>query len=164
MGAVSMVKPIRAVALMLALATAGCASPGTPDAEGWIEAGSVDDVEERVVVYLEDENVFVVASDEGILGLLGEAQHVEDDRVLYCASSDGFEGPQHGERFDRNGRYRTGPGSVDMDRIQVRVQGATVSVNPSMVIAATARSQEAAPAIGSPCLGLERPAGFYETS
>jgi hypothetical protein len=38
-----------------------------------------------------------------------------------------------------------------------------VSVNPSMVIVATARSEEASPAIGPPCLGVEEPAGFVET-
>jgi len=157
------VKHLVAAVVMLALATAACTASGTPDAEGWIEVGSVDDVADRGVVYLEDENVFVVATDEGILGLVGDAQHVEDDRVLYCASSDGFEGPRHGERFDRNGRYRGGPGGVDMDRVQVRVQGAMVSVNPSMVIVATARSEEASPAIGPQCLGVEKPAGFFET-
>ena len=127
-----------------------------------MEVGSVGDIEDEGVVYLEEENLFVVATGDDILGLVGDAQHVEDDRVLYCGSSDGFEGPRHGERFDRTGRYRGGPGAVDMDRVPVRVEGATVSVNPSKVIAATTRSEGASPPSGPQCLGEEDPVGFFE--
>ena len=151
------------VGLLAALAAA-CVSPAT-DSGGWIRVGSLDEIEQRGIVYLKEHNVFVVATGAGILALEGNAQHLnDDDRVLYGASSDGFEGPRHGERFDRQGRYRGGPAATDMNRVQLRVQATSVYINPTIVIQATERSQQATPPTGPQCLGTENPAGFFETN
>jgi hypothetical protein len=49
-----------------------------------IAASTVDEVEARQIVYLEEHGVFVVSSDLGPIALSDDARHV-GDRVLYCA-------------------------------------------------------------------------------
>jgi nitrite reductase/ring-hydroxylating ferredoxin subunit len=146
-----------------ALLAAGCTSSADP--EGWIDAGSVDRVVTAGVVHLGAPGVFVVAVEDGFLGLLDDAKHLEGERVVYCESSDGFESRFHGEQFDRHGRYRVGPAHSDMDRVEVRVRHGRVEVNPTRVtrFLPGERSSDATPPAGPPCLGDERsPGGRYD--
>lgn len=147
--------------IVLALLSAACTGESVPDAEGWIQVGSTESIREAVVTFVEDANVFVVALDGSIVGLVGRAQHLDDDPVWYCATSDGFEGPFHGESFDRLGRYRSGPGSRDMDRVEIRIESDVVFVKPSLIIESVGRSEGALPATGSRCEGPEYPPGFF---
>lgn len=113
------------------------------------------------VVYLEDYNVFVVATDKGPIALVGDAQHVPDDPVWYCPLSDWFEGPYHGARFDRLGRYANGPPRSDMDRVALEITDETIIVDVDTVIASTGRSPVADPPKGPNCGGLSDDPGFF---
>lgn len=159
---IELVRPIVFV-MVLAVVWAACTGKAVPDAEGWLEVGSISSIEEAGVTFVENANVFVVTEDGSVIGLVGSAQHLDDDPVWYCASSDGFEGPFHGELFDRTGRYRGGPGSRDMDRVEIRIESDVVLVNPSRVIESAGRSEDALPATGPHCEGPEDPPGFFPT-
>lgn len=76
---------------------------------------SLEEVRERGVVYLEDQDMFLVERGRGVLALSNDAQHI-GDKVEWCESSQMFESPAHGEKFDRFGRYYSGPAATDMDR------------------------------------------------
>lgn len=123
---------------------------------------SLSDLEDSEfgVVYLEEHNVFVVASDDGPLALLDDAQHAAGDRVRYCPSSGLFEGPRFGATFDREGRYVGGPAQTDLDRVAVEVTESVIAVDTDLVIAATERSRFADAATGGKCTGLADDPGF----
>ena len=85
-------------------------TPREPD-----PVASLDEVRERGVIYLEDQGIYLVERGRGVLALTDDAQHV-GDKVEWCESSQMFESPAHGEKFDRYGRYYGGPAATDMDR------------------------------------------------
>lgn len=109
-----------AAALLYGLATSGSA---TPDA-----IASLDRLEEERVIYLEDDHVFLVFNDGDPLALADDAQHL-GDRVEFCESSQMFESPAHGEKFDIEGSYYGGPARSGLDRYRVRIEGDGVYVD-----------------------------------
>lgn len=113
------------------------------------------------VVYLEEHNIFVVDTDDGPIALVGDAQHVPDDPVWYCPSSDWFEGPYHGARFDRLGRYAAGPADSDMDRVASRITDRVIVVELDGVIESAGRSRVADPSKGPSCDGAPEQPGFF---
>ncbi len=117
---------------------------------------------EHGVLYDSDRGVFVVLIDDGIVVLTENAKHVADDVVRYCPSSGMFEGPYHGERFDRHGRYFAGPASSDMDSISsLSVEGDRITVDFIRIDYAALRSPKSDPPLGASCMeGLGEP-GFY---
>ena len=81
------------------------------------------------VVYLEAHNIFVVATDDGPLALVGDVPHsVVEDRVRYCPLSDYFSSSSLGASFDRFGRYADGPGSRDLDRVALEIADGRIIV------------------------------------
>ena len=56
------------------------------------------------------------------IALAADAQHVGDD-VVFCESSQLFESPAHGEKFDIRGYYYGGPGARGLARFAVRIDG-----------------------------------------
>ncbi len=147
-------------ALVLSLALSSCA---TSSADRWVEVGAAETVTEQGIVYLPEARVYVVATDDGFIGLTDGAQHLDDERVLYCGPWGGFIGP-HGEGFDRLGRYRFGPARSDMDRVATRVVDDMVGVDPSAVTVVPDRSEGAPASVGmEACDGSEAPAGFVDT-
>ena len=113
------------------------------------------------VVNLEDHNIFVVATEDGPIALVGDAQHVANDPVWYCPLSDLFEGPYHGGRFDRRGRYASGPPHRDMDRVAVEITGGTVIVDLGNISVSPGRSLVVDPAKGPSCGGTPEQPGFF---
>jgi Rieske Fe-S protein len=125
-----------------------------------IAAGTVDEVEARQIVYLEEYGVFVVSSDLGPIALSDDARHV-GDRVLYCAMDNTFSSPAHGERFDRLGRYMGGPAAGDLGRYLTVVTGDRVLVDLTE-LALPDRSASTDEPVGPGCVGAEGSPGFYE--
>jgi nitrite reductase/ring-hydroxylating ferredoxin subunit len=101
-------------ALLYGLTTSGSASPGP--------LVSLEQLEEEEVIYLQDHDLFLVFNDGDPLALSDDAQHL-GDRVEFCESSQMFESPAHGEKFDIHGSYYGGPGQSGLDRYPVRIEG-----------------------------------------
>jgi Rieske Fe-S protein len=99
---------------------------------------SLAELEDREVIYLEDEEIFVVYNDGEPLALSDDAQHV-GDKVEFCLLSRMFEAPAHGEKFDIRGYYFGGPAERGLDRYPVRVSGDGVTIDDDEPITGPAR-------------------------
>jgi len=132
-----------ATALLYGLATSGSASPGP--------VISLERLEEEKVLYLEDHDVFLVFNDGDPLALSDDAQHL-GDRVEFCGSSQMFESPAHGEKFDIHGSYYGGPGTSGLDRYPVRVQDDGVYVDLGELIPGRARGAPVRDPAGPLCV------------
>jgi len=71
--------------------------------------------------------------------------------VEYCPSSDWFEDPAHGSKFDRLGRYELGPAPRGLARMRTVVLDGVVWVNPSEVTLGPPRGEHAARPAGPFC-------------
>lgn len=60
-------------------------------------------------------------------------------RVPWCASSEWFECPCHGSRYNRWGEYQFGPAPRGLDRYKVMVQDGTVFVDRSQLVTGPTR-------------------------
>lgn len=126
-----------------------------------LNVGSVEEIESRGVVYVQEPGLYVVAANDGFIALWDDARHV-GDRVLYCSLDETFSSPAHGEKFDRQGRYLAGPASGDMGTYPVEVRNNQVVVDVSTGPHLPGRSDGSfAHAELSQCDGSEDPPGFY---
>jgi len=117
----------------------------------WARAGSVDEIDDAGVTYLEELNVFLVAEDPSPIALVGLSTHMPDEPVLFCASAGWFFSPFHGEKFDRSGVYADGPAPRGLDRVAVRVIADTVYVDPTSVEVGPPRGHKPEDPAGSFC-------------
>lgn len=86
---------------------------------------SLAELQDRGVMFFDDQDLFLVHFDDQILALDADAQHLGDD-VVYCETSELFESPAHGEKFDIRGYYFGGPGARGLDRYLVEVRDGDV--------------------------------------
>jgi nitrite reductase/ring-hydroxylating ferredoxin subunit len=93
----------------------------------WQAVMSLDALEDADVAYIRNAGVFLVRTDGGPVALSAASPH-PDHRLLFCRSSDTFQG-EHGEVFDRAGFYLDGPAPRGMDRVAVRVQGGVIQID-----------------------------------
>lgn len=112
--AIAVLVTLGAGALLYGLTTSGSASAGP--------VVSLERLEEERVIHLKDDHVFLVFNDGDPLALSDDAQHL-GDRVEFCESSQMFESPAHGEKFDIQGSYYGGPARSGLDRFPVRIEG-----------------------------------------
>ena len=89
---------------------------------------SLAELQEEEVLFLEEHAVFLVYNDGDPLALSADAQHVGDE-VEFCESSQMFESPAHGEKFDIRGYYYGGPAQRGLDRYPVRIEGDGIYVD-----------------------------------
>ena len=110
------------IALGLLLAAAiliGLAS----SSDGEAPVATIDELQNAGVLHLEDEHLFLVYNDGTPLALSDDAQHMDGEYTLWCESSQMFETPTHGEKFDDQGYYYGGPAQRGLDRFPLRLQG-----------------------------------------
>jgi Rieske Fe-S protein len=125
-----------------------------------VAIGTVEEIEARQIVYLEQHRLYVVATEDGFVALSDDSRHV-GDRVLFCRSDGTFSSPAHGERFDPHGLYMGGPASGDLDRYALTVRGGQVFVNLAD-LELPDRSFSSYLPVGNRCDGPgEDPPGFY---
>lgn len=96
---------------------------------GSSSTASLDELRERGVLFFEDGHAFLVYNDGDPIALSDDAQHMEGERTEWCESSQMFETPTHGEKFDNLGYYFGGPALRGLDRFPVRVEGDAVYVD-----------------------------------
>src|SRR5688500_10225454 len=107
--------------MVLAAAIYGIATTHSPD-DGELEL-SLADVETAGVLQIDRAvDIYVVYNDGDPVALSADAQHV-GDAVVFCESSQLFESPAHGEKFDILGYYYGGPAARGLARFPVRVEG-----------------------------------------
>jgi cytochrome b6-f complex iron-sulfur subunit len=71
--------------------------------------------------------------DAGVVALYQKCTHL-GCRVPWCASSQWFECPCHGSKYNRVGEQRHGPAPRGLDRFVVKVQEGQVSIDTGTVI------------------------------
>ena len=70
---------------------------------------------------------------EGVVALYQKCVHL-GCRVPWCASSQWFECPCHGSRYNRVGEKKGGPAPRGLDRFGVEIQGGAIIVDTKEVI------------------------------
>lgn len=160
---------VAAVVLLVLAATVGSATlTGRPD-DKEVTAGPSGNapstlpapaVGEASAERLEDGTpVWVVHHDDGTVSVLDAPSAHRPfgfgQLVGWCASSRGFEDPQHGSHYDERGRYRAGPAPTGLSVYPTSpLEGGTVTVTGPAAPQPPGRVQggkDSDPAVGSGC-------------
>ena len=88
---------------------------------------SLQELQEEGIMYLEEDEIYLVNNEGDPLALSSDAQHI-GDRVTYCPSSNLFEAA-HGEKFNILGYYYAGPARRGLDRYPLEVEGDVLTVD-----------------------------------
>lgn len=124
-------------------------TPGFVGDTGWYDAGTVDDLRARRIVYFPDIETFVVApAGEDPYALAAASPHL-GERLLLCRTSGWFFSPAHGEKFDLHGNYELGPAEAGMTGRPVRIVDGEVHVDTTTTIAGSPRAGEGAATLPS---------------
>ncbi len=115
----------------------GLATTSGPDA-----VASLETLRQREVLFLDEYDIFLVYNRGDPLALSDDAQHLEGEHTEWCESSQLFETPTHGEKFDRRGNYYGGPAAKGLDRYPVRIVGDAVYVDLDELIPGPQRGAE----------------------
>jgi cytochrome b6-f complex iron-sulfur subunit len=91
--------------------------------------------------------------DHGLVALYQKCVHL-GCRVPWCKSSQWFECPCHGSKYNRVGEKRGGPAPRGLDRMPIEISGSHVIVNTGDIIQGppigtdtTGQGQEGAPCV-----------------
>jgi cytochrome b6-f complex iron-sulfur subunit len=144
---------------------------------GKVDVGSIDDIEkafaDKTPFYNASAKVYIVAypkadvkkaakvypstilagMDQGYVALYQKCPHL-GCRVPWCQTSQWFECPCHGSKYNRVGEKRGGPAPRGMDRFPLQVSGSSVTVDTGAVVQGppigtdtTGQGQEGAPCV-----------------
>jgi len=102
-----------AVAVVVAISTSSGPDP----------IASLEDLREREVLFFDEHHIYLVYNDGDPLALSDDPQHMDGEYAEWCTSSQMFETPTHGEKFDRLGQYYSGPAMRGLDRYPLRLEG-----------------------------------------
>lgn len=124
---------------------------------GKIDAGNISDISDAIFqpdgsiepYYVAEARAYVVPIDEALLaGTAFEGIEVVTQglaalwqkcvhlgcRVPWCESSQGFECPCHGSKYNYHGEYEAGPAPRNLDRFTVEDTGGRLIINTGVVI------------------------------
>lgn len=111
------------VTTILVFGTIGLATTGSPGA-----VASLQVLQDERVMFIEDHDLYLVYFQDRVLALDADAQHLGDD-VVFCESSQWFESPAHGEKFDLRGYHVGGPAARGLTRYPVQILGDGIYVD-----------------------------------
>jgi Rieske Fe-S protein len=131
--ALSILGAVMLVMLVLAITNSG-------DKNGPL--ASVSELQDEDVIYFEDQHLFLVYNDGDPLALSDDPQHLSGEHTEWCESSQMFEAPTHGEKFDRRGNYYGGPAQQGLDRSPVAVEGDAIYVDLETIVPGPERGTE----------------------
>lgn len=140
-----------------------------------INAGSLDDIKStlrdtNVPAYVGAGRFYIVpweghatsdadypgegVTEEGIMVLYQRCPHL-GCRVPFCVSSQWFECPCHGSKYNLAGEYQLGPAPRGMDRFAMKIENGNVVVDTSQVVLGPPRGTDTIhePAQGAFCVG-----------
>ncbi len=106
--------------------TVGCGGAALPSQT--VMAGRAADIPEGAPQRLEQYDVFLVRTDQGVAAISGQCPH------LGCGvrpDGDGYECPCHGSTFAADGTVESGPAGRDLTWFEVRIEDGRVVVDPS---------------------------------
>jgi cytochrome b6-f complex iron-sulfur subunit len=111
-----------------------------PAAQSWVVPFNLEELEGSSF----EATPFVIAGGEsdgvGLMALWQRCVHL-GCRVPSCESSQGFECPCHGSKYNRHGEYEDGPAPRNLDRFAVSVDSAGQLVVDTGTVVQTARSK-----------------------
>ncbi len=111
-----------------------------PSAQSWVVPFNLEELEGSSF----EETPFVIAGGEsdgiGLMALWQRCVHL-GCRVPSCESSQGFECPCHGSKYNRHGEYEDGPAPRNLDRFAVSVDDAGQLVIDTGTVVQSARSK-----------------------
>jgi hypothetical protein len=141
------------VVLALGIAAAVFGSLSAKESS-WVTVHADKRLDERVAL---DEDLWVYLVQRGdrtiALAYHGPWNH---EPVLYCPSSQLFEAPRSGAKFDLYGHYFGGPAPRGMSRYAMRMVGDEVQIQPNELIAGPTRSvskRNSRQPVGPFCIG-----------
>ena len=100
------------------------------EARTWISTFPKEAVKNAEGVYT---GAVLAGMKEGVVALYQKCVHL-GCRVPWCASSQWFECPCHGSRYNRVGEKKGGPAPRGLDRFGVEIQGGAIIVDTKEVI------------------------------
>lgn len=101
-----------------------------PDARCYVVAYPKDDLSRAEAVY--SENIFR-GMEQGVVALYQKCPHL-GCRVPFCDSSQWFECPCHGSKYNRVGEKKAGPAPRGMDRFPVTIEGNSISIDTGTIV------------------------------
>lgn len=101
-------------------------------AKVWLVPYPEEDLDKARSVYADAPSV-VRGMEEGLVALYQKCPHL-GCRVPWCQTSQWFECPCHGSKYNRVGEKRGGPAPRGMDRFGVEVSGSSVLVDTAVVV------------------------------
>lgn len=116
--------------------------PINPSSGGWVAIADVEQLQSEGVVYDPSHRAFAVWNEGQPLVLSALVPHIpgQEERALFCTTSQTFDGP-HAERFDVRGYYYGGPARHGLDRYESRVQDGVVQFAPQELMAGPTRGE-----------------------
>lgn len=101
---------------------------------GVIRLGNSSSFADGTATYFPEGRLYVVNAGGHLFALSQKCPHL-GCRVPFCESSGRFECPCHGSVFDLAGEYIKGPSPRGMDRYEVKVEGADLVADASVLTA-----------------------------
>jgi cytochrome b6-f complex iron-sulfur subunit len=116
-----------------------------------IEAGTVDDIKAfissnhqpyyfgagrfYIVPYTGNgaDTIYAGVADQGLMALYQKCVHL-GCRVPFCQTSQWFECPCHGSKYNEAGEYQLGPAPTGLNRFKITITGGKVTVDTSVAI------------------------------
>jgi cytochrome b6-f complex iron-sulfur subunit len=101
-------------------------------AKVYIQPYPEEDLKKARAVYSESPSV-LAGMEQGFVALYQKCPHL-GCRVPWCQTSQWFECPCHGSKYNRVGEKKGGPAPRGMDRFGVEVSGSAILVDTSVVV------------------------------
>ncbi|HEY7875357.1 MAG TPA: hypothetical protein VIG64_09570 [Actinomycetota bacterium] len=140
------------ILVVMALAIGGIALAGLGSTESaWVTVDADKEIDERIVLD-EDAGVYLVTRGDRTIALSNRGPW-NNERVVYCETSQLFEAPRSGSKFDVYGHYLYGPAPRGLTRFPLRVRDGEGQVKVSDPIPGLGRRASKKRAL--------KPAGMY---
>ena len=101
-----------------------------PEGRFYINPYPVSDIDKASAVYT---GGVLEGMEAGVIALYQKCVHL-GCRVPWCTTSQWFECPCHGSKYNRVGEHKAGPAPRGLDRFAVSVAGGVVSVDTATVV------------------------------
>jgi cytochrome b6-f complex iron-sulfur subunit len=122
-----------------------------PEARTYLQPYPKDDVGKAEAVY---QPAIVANMEEGLVAIYQKCVHL-GCKVPWCQSSQWFECPCHGSKYNRVGEKRGGPAPRGLDHFAMEISGESITIDTSVAIigAPIGTDTTGQGAEGPPCVG-----------
>jgi cytochrome b6-f complex iron-sulfur subunit len=122
-----------------------------PEARTYLQPYPKDDVKDAAKIY---NPAIVKGMEQGFIGLYQKCVHL-GCKVPWCQSSQWFECPCHGSKYNRVGEKRGGPAPRGLDSFALTISGESITIDTGVVFigAPIGTDTTGQGAEGPPCVG-----------